>query len=260
MANSLLQEDKGTLEIEEIIIEELLKRNKYTHCYMKTSLKNIDDLECDSYIPIGTIDFVSKYLNKFGYCSHEVPIEIPKYLQTDEFLKRDYSICKWNEIPRQGEFFLKDISQLKKYGSITNATYTDIDELFNYEPKSNFDATLILDKEHLYQVSSILPIKTEYRVYVIGHEIIAIAPYEGSPLNLPDIKLLQKAIALIQLNEKWLQSYTIDIAVGNFGTAILEIHNFTSVGLYHALWGSELLYAYVDGINYLKNDNTIKYI
>ena len=260
MANFLLQEDKGTLEIEEIIIEDLLKRNKYTHNYMKISLKNIDNLECNNYIPIGTIDFITKYLKKFNYIDREVPIEIPKYLQTEEFLKRDYKICKWNEIPRQGQFFLKDVSQLKKYGSIINATYTDIDELFNYEPKSTFDATLILDKEHLYQVSSILPIKTEYRVYVIGHEIIAITPYEGSPLNLPDIKLLQKAVELIQLNEKWLQSYTIDIAVGNFGTAILEIHNFTSVGLYHALWGSELLYAYVDGINYLKNDNTVKYI
>lgn len=199
-------------------------------------------------------------MSKFGYCYNEVPVEITKYLQTDEFLKRDYSICKWDEIPRQGKFFLKDVSQLKKYGNITNTAYTDIGELFNYEPKSTFDATLVLDKEHLYQVSSILPIETEYRVYVIGHEIIAIASYEGSPLNLPDTKLLKKAVELIQLNEKWLQSYTIDIAVGSFGTAILEIHNFTSVGLYNALWGSELLYAYVDGINYLKNDNTVKYI
>ena len=260
MATFLLQNDKDTLEIEEIIVKDLLKRNKYTHCYMESSLNKIDDLDCNSYIPVGTIEFVTKYLNKFGYCSHEVPIEIPKYLQTNEFLKRDYSICKWDKIPRQGEFFLKDVSKLKKYGSITNATYNDIDELFNYKPKSTFDATLVLDKNHLYQVSSILPIKTEYRVYVIGHEIIAITPYEGSPLNLPDTKLLQKAVGLIQLNEKWLQSYTIDIAVGNFGTAILEIHNFTSVGLYNALWGSELLYAYVDGINYLKNDNTVKYL
>lgn len=56
MANFLLQEDKDTLEIEEAIVEDLLRRNKYTHCYMKTSLKNIDDLDCNSYIPIGTIE------------------------------------------------------------------------------------------------------------------------------------------------------------------------------------------------------------
>lgn len=260
MAKFLLQSDKGTLEIEEIIVEDLLNRNKYIHTYEKASLADIDKITDDSLIPIGTIEFVTKYLNKFGYCEHEMPIEIPKYLQTEEFLKRRYEIMTWDKIPRAGLFFLKDASELKNYGSVTNATYTDIDELFNYVPKNKLDATLVLNKEHLYQVSSLLPIKTEYRVYVIGHNIVAITAYEGSPTNLPDIELLQKAISLIQLNEEHLRSYTIDIAVGSFGTAILEIHNFTSVGLYHALWGSELLYAYVDGINYLKYDNSIKYV
>lgn len=260
MAMFLLQKDDDALEIEEAIIEDLLKRNKYTHEYSTCALKKIDDATNDKMIPVGTIDFVTKYMSKFAYCSHEVPVEIPKYLQTEEFLKRDYKICKWDEIPRHGKFFLKDVGELKKYGNVTDTTYMSIDDLFNYVPKSDFDSTLVLSKEHMYQVSSLLPIQTEYRVYVINNEIVAITNYEGSPLNIPDAKLLQKAVSLIQFNEKWLQSYTIDIAVGKFGTAILEIHNFTSVGLYHALWGSELLYAYVDGINYLKNDNSVKYL
>lgn len=259
MAVFLLQKESNTLEIEEVIIEELLKSNKYLHEYSTCTLKDIDKATNDKMIPVGTIDFVTKYMSKFNYCNNEVPIEIPKYLQTEEFLKRDYKICKWDEIPRHGKFFLKDASELKKYGNITDTTYMGIDDLFNYVPKSKLDSTLALSKEHMYQVSSLLPIQTEYRVYVIDNEIVAITNYEGSPLNTPDIKLLQKAISLIQFNEKWLQSYTIDIAVGRFGTALLEIHNFTSVGLYHALWGSELLYAYVDGINYLKNDNNVKY-
>lgn len=260
MAMFLLQKEADTLEIEEAIIEELLKRNKYTHEYTTGTLRELSKTTNDKMIPVGTIEFVTRYLNKFGYCSHEVPVEIPKYLQTEEFLKRDYKICKWDDIPRHGKFFLKDVSELKKYGNITDTTYIDVDDLFNYVPKNNFDATLVLSKEHMYQVSSILSIQTEYRVYVISNEIVAITNYEGSPVNIPDTKLLQKAVSLIQFNEKWLQSYTIDIAVGKFGTAILEIHNFTSVGLYHALWGSELLYAYVDGINYLKNDNSVKYL
>ena len=260
MAEFILQNDKGTLEIEEIIVEDLLKRNKYLHTYEKVSLADVDKVEDNGLIPVGTIEFVTKYLNKFGYCLHEVPIEIPKYLQTEEFLKRRYEIMTWDKIPRTGRFFLKDASELKRFGGVIDATYMDIDELFNYVPKNELDPTLVLDKEHLYQVSSLLHIKTEYRVYVIGHDIAAITAYEGSPLNLPDTELLQKAIELIKFNEKELRSYTIDLAVGSFGTAILEIHNFTSVGLYHALWGSDLLYAYVDGINYLKNDNSIKYL
>lgn len=260
MANFLLQKEAGTLEIEEAIIEDMLKRNKYTHDYTTCKLKDIENIQNESMIPVGTIEFVTNYLRKFYNFKTETPIEIPKYLQTEEFLKRDYKICKWNEIPRHGKFFLKDVSELKKFGSIVDTAYDIIDDWFNYEPKSNCDTTLTLSKEHYYQVSSILPIKTEYRVYVIGHEIVAISSYEGSPLNIPDVELLQKAVLLIQLHEKELQSYTIDIAVGDFGTALLEIHNFTSVGLYNALWGSELLYGYVDGINYLKKDNSIKYI
>jgi hypothetical protein len=48
--------------------------------------------------------------------------------------------------------------------------------------------------------------------------------------------------------------------VGKEGTAIIEIHNFTSIGLYTTIWGNELLYAYRDGIDYLLNDNTVKYM
>lgn len=260
MARFLMQKDNGVLEIEEAIIEELLKRNKYTHEYTEVTLDKIDSIQEQGLIPIGTIEFVSKYIKNNHGVNKEVPIEIPKYLQTDDILKRDYSIVTWDKIPRTGKFFLKDVSQLKKYGGVTDTSYLDIDDLFNYVPKNPCDSTLVLDKEHLYQVSSLLPIKSEYRVYVINNEIEAIANYEGSPLNLPDTKLLQKVVGQIHLNEKFLKSYTVDIAVGDFGTAVLEIHNFTSVGLYHALWGSDLLYAYVDGINYLINDNSVKYL
>ena len=160
MAVFLLQKDDNTLEIEEVIIEELLKSNKYLHEYSTCTLKDIDKTTNDKMIPVGTIDFVTKYIRKFNYCNNEVPIEIPKYLQTEEFLKRDYKICKWDEIPRHGKFFLKDVSELKKYGNITDTTYMSIDDLFNYVPKGKFDSTLALSKEHMYQVSSLLPIQT----------------------------------------------------------------------------------------------------
>ncbi|MBQ8218384.1 MAG: ATP-grasp domain-containing protein [Bacilli bacterium] len=259
MAKFILQNDE--MELEEFIIKKLLIKNKYLHTYSSMSLRELKestDLQ-DGYIPIGTIEFVSTYLSKVYNISVEIPIEIPKYLQTEEFLKRYYRIVEWTEIPRTGTFFLKDISVLKEFSGIMNATFTDIDELFNYIPKGKFDASLILNKNHLFQVSSLLNIKSEYRVYVITGEIEAISNYNGDATLLPDIELLNKAVMLIQAHEKYLKSYTIDLAVGDFGTAILEIHNFTSVGLYHNLWGDSLLYAYKDGIDYLINDNSIKY-
>lgn len=260
MAHFLLQSDDGSLDIEKCIVEDLLKHNKFLHTYELVSLKGLDDVKKENCYPVGTIDFVSKYMRNAYGIESEVPIEIPTYLQTGEFLKRNYFIYKWDEIPRKGEFFLKDVSQLKKFGGIVNTAYESIDDLFNYEPKGKFDSTLVLDKSHFYQVSEVLPIKAEYRVYVLDGEIEQISNYNGSPLYLPDVGLLNKAVSLISRFEKYLKSYTIDIAVGSFGTAILEIHNFASVGLYSTLWGDNLLYGYIDGINYLINDNTIKYL
>lgn len=66
--------------------------------YTKLALKGVLDLE-PNIIPIGTIDFVTKVLNKlYLEFKLEQPIEIPKYLQTDEFLKRLYKIGTWKDI------------------------------------------------------------------------------------------------------------------------------------------------------------------
>ena len=255
MAHFILQKDYNTLDIEQIIIKELLNKNKYLHSYEEINIENICDNKYYNSIPIGTIDFVTKWLKSTHNIDRENPIEIPEYLRTDEFLKRDYRIVTWKDIPRQGSFFLKDISELKNFSGIMNATYTDIDELFNYIPQSKFDSTLVLSKEHLYQVSSYFNIQSEYRVYVLGGKIENIGHYNGDCTVLPDISLIKKAVSIINSNEKHLKSYTLDIMVGKEGTAIIEIYNFTSVGLYNTLWGDNLLYGYVDGIHYLLDDN-----
>lgn len=246
MAHFLI-ERSDELDNEANFLIEQLKCNRYTHTYEEvTEARKVSDLE----YPVGTINFVENCLG-----IHENPVEIPKYLRTKEFLCRDYKVCNWTEIPRYGTFFLKDVSQLKKFGSIINATYTDIDDLFNYERKSEFDATLVLDKTHLFQVSSIIDIKSEFRVYVFGGSIEHIAYYNGDCTRFPNMSVINKAVNLINYREKWLKSYTIDVAVTNTCTSILEIHNFTSCGLYSTLWGSSLIYAYEDGINYLRYDN-----
>lgn len=246
MSHFILEEPKE-FDIELHFLKEQLNRNKYVHSY--DEIKEPHLVVVDEY-PVGQIPFVEKCLG-----IHENPIEIPKYLRTSEFLKRDYRICTWQDIPRSGVFFLKDVSQLKKFGSVMNATFTDIDDMFNYTPVNEFDATVILDKEHLFQVSSLIDIKAEYRVYVFGGDIEQISYYNGDCTKLPDIQLIEKAVNLINYHEKYLRSYTIDVAVTNKGTCILEIHNFTSCGLYSSVWGSSLVYAYKDGVDYLRSDN-----
>lgn len=258
MALFILQKDTKDLDIEDIIVREKLKSTKYINEYVELTqneLSNYNEKYKEAY-PIGEINFVTKWLQMYTNVKHENPIEIPKYLRTDEFLKREYTIGTWEDIPRSGKWFIKDASILKYFSNIMHMDIEYNEELFDYEPKNKFDSTLVLHKNSKYVISSPFNIVSEYRIYVIGGEIEAIINYNGDPTILPDIKLLNKAINLINNNEKWLRSYTVDIMINSKGeTAIIEIHNFASVGLYGTLWGTNLLSAYKDGITYLINDN-----
>lgn len=260
MANFLLQND--ALEMEEFIITQLLDDNKYTHSYKKIQLSQLEDIKIDkNIVPIGTIEFITNVLRQIdSNFNIEVPIEIPTYLQTEEFLKRDYSIVTWDQIPRSGKYFLKDVSELKRLTVCTDMQFFINEDMFDYVPKSDFDFTLILPKSHLYQISSVFNFDSEYRVYIIDGKIDQISLYNGDATVLPDVKLIQKAVNLINFHEKWLKSYSLDVMVGKTGTAIVEVHNFASLGLYSTLWGNNLLYAYKDGIDYLLNDNSVKYL
>lgn len=254
MSKFLIQNDKNSMEEEKIfILQQFLHQN--IHTYDMIGINDIDNYNEKGLFPIGTINFVEKYVKIAYGVAHENPIEIPKYLRTDEFLKRDYYFTDWNGIPRHGKFFLKDVSRLKYFGEVVIADYFIDDNLFNYVRTSEFDSTLVLSKDHKYLVSSLYNIVSEYRIYVFNNVIESIVCYNGDCTVFPDINLIKKAVCLIEYNEKWLKSYTIDVMTGNKGTAIIEIHNFTSVGLYSTLWGSGLLYAYKDGINYIINDN-----
>lgn len=251
MAKFLIQNNKGVLENEEHIILELLKSQRLLHEYKSISFEDIKSINNKGLYPIGTIDFVTAYLRNAYGIKRENPIEIPKYLRTDEFLKRDYFFTSWDKLPKHGTYFLKDVSELKNFGQVIQADYFINDDLFNYTRQ------LVLPKDHVYLVSSLFNIKSEYRVYVLQHEIEAIVCYDGDCTIFPDVNLIKKAVSLIRNNEEWLRSYTIDIMVGVEGTAIIEIHNFTSIGLYSTIWGSSLIWAYKDGIDYIVNDNKL---
>lgn len=237
--------------IEELsILMPLLKRYSCLYPYEICTSGYSSCVDNDD-MPIGEIGFVQDCLSL-----KENPIEIPKYLRTEEFLKRDYKLVSWKDVPRRGRYFLKDVSNLKAYGKVVNAEYEITDELWTYEKKNDWDSTLVLDKNATFLVSSLVNILAEYRVYVFGNDIIEnICCYNGDCTILPDIALIKKAVSLINYNEDYLRAYTIDVAVTTVGTVLLEVHNFTSCGLYSTLWGSSLLSAYRDGILYLRNDN-----
>lgn len=237
----LLQAD-SVLNIEKEIIKDILKETKRLHEVIEIKFESLQKMNsfAENYIPIGSIEFVNLYMKLAYNFESQYPIEIPTYLRTQEFLKRDYYITDYKNLPKSGQFFIKDVSTLKSFSQIIN-----MEEIKEYN----------LNQLHFFQVSECFDIKSEYRVYVIDGKIENIVNYNGDVTLFPDINLINKAISLIAINEKWLKSYTIDIMVGDKGTAIIEIHNFSAVGLYHNLWRHNLIYAYRDGIDYLLHDN-----
>lgn len=270
----VIQKDNSNT-VEVAILEEVLGRYSRTHSYVKmsaedfyiteedeetfyteTRLRTVDEFD-ERYktgIPLGDISFVERYLQIFYGIEYEQAIEVPPILRTDKFLKRKYSIVPpWN-IPRTGHYFLKDASRQKqlKYKGDMGVFITD--EM--YEPKvSRFDASVRFDYSHLYQVSEIVKVISEYRVYVFNGEVNSMSFFAGDPFTYPDAELIKEAIKLYSAQPDSPRSYSLDVMVTDRGTAITEVHNFTSLGLYSVDWDDDLLYAYRDGIDYIINHN-----
>lgn len=274
----LLEDNKNDkFNYELMLVEEKIRQNKYIHDFEKIDISIFYEYEEDSFgeiiktnklknandfpeiykksIPIGSIDFVSTWLKVFYNIDKENPIEIPPVLRTDEFLKRKYSIVTADKLPRTGRYFIKDVSKLKEFTYSGDLEYFLFDEMF--EPaKSPYDYSLRINPDHLFQVSEIVNILSEYRVYIIGGKIENIANYNGDVTLFPDVELIKKANDLYSTQPDYPKSYSMDLMITPRGTAITEIHNYTSLGHYSTLFGDNLLYAYRDGIDYLLKHNT----
>ena len=124
------------------------------------------------------------------------------------------------------------------------------------EKTNEFDSSIRLDPDHLYQVSEIVQILAEYRVYILNRKINSMCIFAGNPLIFPDAELVKKAVRLINSQSDSPRSYSLDLMITPRGTAVTEVHNFLgSLGLYTVDWDEELLYAYKHGMDYAENYN-----
>lgn len=242
MARFLLEKN-GSMDLESVLLKESLALS-HAHTFDEVSIDGVPAVSRVGVVPVGSLGFVSKCLNLEYGIKGINPIEVPKYLREDFFLKRKYEIVNYKSIPRKGKFFIKDVSKVKSFNVIGNA----LDVI-----------RAGASKDSLYLVSGVFDIRSEWRVYVIGGKIANICCYafDRSLLSIdyPDMSVVLGAIGRIGLNEDYLKSYTLDVMVGEAGTAVIEVHNWVSVGLYSTLWGQDLPYAYMDGMYYLLKDN-----
>ena len=266
----LIQKDHEHLSLDNIILFELIQQEKYLHTYkmidnkdffyideneeQQLRKKNTFPMEYQNAIPLGTIEFTQNYFKIFYGIEKENPIEIPSILRTEEFLKRKYSIISSDKILKNGYFFIKDVSQLKVFSYTGDMGLFMYDEIFD-KPKKN-DYSLHLNKKHLYQVSEVVKILSEYRIFVINNEIYSINNYDGDVRLFPDIKLIEKAILLWSTQKNCPKSYSLDVAITPRGTIILECHILFSTGIYSTVQGTKFLWGYQDAKDYLVNYNT----
>lgn len=206
---------------------ELLTKSCFPEAYQKA-------------IPLGTIEFVNTCLKTFHGVEMK-PIEVPEILRTQEFLKRDYSIKSYAELPNSGKWFIKDASILK-----------GLKHVGNRENMASLGDEL--NEEHVYQVSEMINIKSEYRIYFVNGKLYTLANYDGDPTLFPDIGLINKANYLYSQTKDYPGSYTMDVAITDKGTCIVECHVLFSCGLYTTVLGTNFLNGYIETMKFVLNN------
>lgn len=244
----------NSLTVDITIIKEIIDNSKHSldkyeflsndDFFNNGVLKNEKDFpkEYKNAIPFGSIEFTTNFLKIFKHIDKINPIEVPTILRNNEFLKREYKILSKDSLPATGRFFIKNASKLKEGTFICSIEDLHKDNYFN--------------GNDLYQISEIVNPISEYRVYVIGGKVYAIAYYDGDPCVFPDVNLIKKANIIYSLQKDYPKSYTMDVMVTDKGTCITEIHILLSCGIYQTVLGRNFLFGYDDAMKYLEKYNT----
>jgi len=162
-------------------------------------------------IPVGSVEFILSYLNKYYNINNIKPLNIPKQLMKPEYLKRwiveratDTNIINAGEIP----IFVKDNTKIKGWTNIVETNR-------GYPPGE-------------YLISEYVEIESEWRAFVFNNRLVGLQNYSGDFTMFPDVELIKKMIA----DFNYSSAYTLDVGINDKGTFIIECHDFFSCGLY----------------------------
>lgn len=251
----IIQSDKISLDEEKDVFIGVLNKqyNKFVHQYTLAELHAVENaIEIpENRIPVGTIQFVRAILKAQGYLSVLKPLEVPPFLREDYILKRSYRILPFKELPKNGMYFIKDVSSLKCFEAKVQFIEKFKDWVKEQASEFNTDYT-----NHLFLISEPLSIVAEYRILVCRDEVVGVQYYNGSILDFPDKEFILQLVQMIkeQRNSGMLvpTSYTLDLGINEKGESFLiEMHNFVSCGTY-GFEGDDLITMYRDGIDYEK--------
>ncbi len=225
MDGYIIQVDNKGIPINDMAFQ-VIESIRYTNWYnpkecIKYILSTIQDLNKITFIelgiPVGSLEFVAKVMELSGYKKDINHIIVPDRLRTPLFLQREISFGDKNQIQRilqtTDEVFVKEAIKIKGCtGIITNRTINQLEE------------------GTLYFISSIIDIKSEWRVFVYKDQIMDIRLYSGDWYDQFDADFIRLAVSSYTNSPP---AYTLDIAkLSNGKSAVIEAHNFIACGLY----------------------------
>lgn len=178
--------------------------------YSVTLTDKINDNQ-RGYAPVGTLEFVFSYMEKYHDFEKGdfVPINLPRSLMKTNFLKRDVRILEKKEIFLDQPLFLKSNTKYK--------SFTDVAQNLENVP------------EDTYLVSEVVEIHSEWRSFVYGGKLVGLQNYAGDFTVFPCIETLKE---MIDSYDDAPPAYTLDVAVNESGSFLIEVHPFISCGLY----------------------------
>ena len=170
----------------------------------------------DHYIPVGGIPFVEAFLKQFYPQAEKAlrPLNVPQCLfpfAGRDIINIDSAVQVPLSLPK-GQLYMKSNRKAK---AISNGI-----------APADTDAAMFVG----HQVSQVIDIKSEWRVFVFHDEIKHIANYAGDPLVFPDAKTICDMVRTFSPEAP--VAYTLDVGVNWKQTFVIECHRFYSCGLY----------------------------
>lgn len=171
----------------------------------------------DTYVPVGSVEFVSAYLNRFYPEAKEAlkPLNVPKCLYP--YTGRTISNVRTPEdfIPfcNDSLVFAKDMNKIKS-------------------ERSGFIGLPTFERVKDCQVSSVIDFQSEWRVFVFQDGLLDCRCYSGDCFVIPSKDRIKEMMNTF-MAEGTPVAYTLDVGVTTNGeTVVIECHHFYSCGLY----------------------------
>lgn len=155
-------------------------------------------------VPVGSVEFCTRWFAAMGVTPH--PLNIPLSIQ--HLAKR--KIVTTTTLEDDGTLYYgKDTDTIK---ASRNGVYRE----YHGETPMIF--------------SELVPVQSEWRLFVLSRMIVGIRNYAGDPLIVPDFQYCQM---IADQFGKENPAFTLDVMIRENGqTDILELHDFFACGLY----------------------------